>query len=320
MADLQINFEAETNAMGNLQNEYDQLLHIFAVNTSIPEDYRVATLDAAYLRASNDEVAHQSGLHLLDLQQPDLKTIREKRDHELAIQEDQRKEQRIEQEKEKMKSDELVQQQNRQAETNKQAQALADQMLRKFESLMAKDEFLPLFDSVIIGLDRILSKNSGQKIEHDFQGAAPSAYSSDFLTNDGRLCNGTNFISVGNSTAWKFTIRVEVGELHASPPYPPAMMVDNNFNNNLALSTVNPGGFSADKYATLRVECRTTNRVSALTVTPLRSNLNFDIGYEIISTKPFPVNFYPQVAVKLTVRIRTATSTKQSHCLISPTF
>ena len=294
LTDLRINFEAETNAMGNLQKEYDELLHIFAVNTSIPRDYRVATLDAAFLRASNDEVAHQSGLHLLDLQQLDLKTIREKRDHELAIQEDERREQAVQQEKEKMKSAELMDQQNKQAEMNRQAQALADQLLRKFEAFTAKDEFLPLFDSVIIGLDRILSKNSGQRIEHNFQGAAPSAYSADFLTNDGRLCNGTNFISVGKSTAWNFTITVEVGELHASHNFGPMLMLGENYANNIGL-------YPADKYATLRVESKTTNGVSELTVTPFRSNWNFDMGAETINTKPYPVNFYSQVGVKLTV-------------------
>lgn len=294
MTDLRINFEAETNAMGNLQKEYDELLHIFAVNTSIPRDYRVATLDAAFLRASNDEVAHQSGLHLLDLQQPDLKTIREKRDHELAIQEDLRREQAVEQEKEKMKSDELVEQQNKEAEINKQGQALADRLLLKFEGFTSKDEFLPLFDSVIVGLDRILSKNSGQKAEHNFQGATPSAYSADFLTNDGRLCNGTNTISVGESTAWKFTITVKVKELHASPASPQMIMQDDKFFHSISI-------YPGDTYATLRVESKTTNGVSELTVTPIRNDWNIDSGPERLPTEPFPINFYPQVAVKLNV-------------------
>jgi hypothetical protein len=294
MIDLRMNFEAETNAMGNLQKEYDELLHIFAVNTSIPRDYRVATLDASFLSASNDEVAQQTGLHLLDLQQPDLKTIRDKRDHDLAIQEDLRREQAVEQEKVKMKSDELAAQQNKQAEMSKQAQAFADRLLTKFEGFTARDEFLPVFDPVIVGLETILSKNSGQKIEHDFQGNAPSAYSANFLTDDGRLRNGTNAISVGDSTAWKFTISVEVRELRALPAFMPAMLFDSNIDYNI-------GVYPADSYATLRVESKTTNGVSELTITPTRTSWNIDKGSEPISTKPFLVDFYPYVAVKLNV-------------------
>ena len=85
-------------------------------------------------------------------------------------------------------------------------------------------EFLPLLTIVIIGLDKLLQKIPGKRINMTFR-RTPRHVQSQFLdTNDHRYAISTRRC-VGNSTAWKFTMGLNQRELTPRHPYPPAMIV-----------------------------------------------------------------------------------------------
>ena len=109
---------------------------------------------------------------------------------------------------------------------------------------------LPMFDYAIAKLDKMLDKIAGDADERrhtDFLGETPSIYGSN-LEKDEWLHSGTNFISIGTNSAWKFEI---------------STMVTTAENTNFAL----PGRFP-HVFAVMKIICRTTNGVSNLILTP----------------------------------------------------
>lgn len=283
-----------TNSVVNLQNKFQseigKLTQIFSTNVSIPSEYRNAMFDKALSDVSNFQVSASSELHSVDLSSPNLDVIRKKRVNEIAIREAKKAEEAIILEREKMRGEDQLREQKAQEMTNAMIQAWADKNLLEFERIQTKQIFLPLFDKVIAGLDKLVSNASGWKSSHDFAGSKPSAYSANFITSDGRLQNGTNVISFGTNGAWVFKVKVNTRNLRAKPGFSPWTM---------------PGYVGeirvipANTYATIQIESGHTNGSAFLSISPRNRKVMLDSSP--LRVDAFTANYYSEVEVRLNV-------------------
>lgn len=233
-----------TNSLSENLKQFQELSEEFSTNSSIAIAIRVGILTNAldHAIAEGDEL--QKSHELFDVSSVDINAVRAERDRELAIQENQAKQEKLQQELNNIQA---------QQDAAKQAVEDAEQKREAEKELFDKEKMLsspalPVFDYTIRKLYEILdgvSKGSGWTISSDFPGQIPTLYAS-ALASNGIVTNGTNYLTLGTNSAWNFEISAHV------PPLPLR-----DFRQY----------YRGREYAVLTVQAVTTNGDSILTVT-----------------------------------------------------
>lgn len=278
-----------------LRDEINQgfrdISHEFSTNGAIAPIIRLAVLDTALEQIKEEGNALQKEHELFDTGAADIKTLREERKTELNLQENQKRQTEIQQEKDDIQNKKIAEEAGKRAEVAAQNQKLADQELLKSKMLLA-NQILPIFDYIVRELDKMLanvSKQSGEKRFSDFSGATPTVYASS-LVKDGIIIDGANSINIGTNSAWDFRISTTVQSLRVFPQFYPFQPSSG--------SPIRIQIQYREPYVSFSVASHTTNGESILTVTPYRQ-WNSDVSAEDAPTADRP--FYEKISIKLTV-------------------
>ena len=269
---------------------FRDISHEFSTNEAIAPAIRLAVLNDALEKNSEQRKELQKSHELSVTEAVDMKTLRAERESELALQENQKRQGAIQQEIDNIQKSKDAEEAARVTEQRAKNQRWADGELVKSERVLA-GQILPAFDYTVSELGKMLAEicnETGQKINTDFSGGMPTAYASELVKN-GLVVNGTNSIGVGTNKFWTFKISTSVSRLRASPNFPPSFAPPSS--GGISIQYVEP-------YVTINVSSQTTNGDSTLTITPYRS-WNFDMGAEPAPTTDRP--FYSQISIKLNV-------------------
>lgn len=190
----------DTNVLSAVR-DIGTTLEQLATNRDMPVDLRMSLLSSEQKKASNTEQLLRQQHEVLELEPLSLISLRQERSNLQAQAEIAQNRTRIQQEVEaiqnKIKSE-------RDARMRKENQQRDEAQRKRRMSALA----LPFFDYAIKRLDKVLrdiSEGCGEKEFSDFAGALPTIYESQMESN-GMVLTGTNFLSVGRNSAWKFEI------------------------------------------------------------------------------------------------------------------
>ena len=168
----------------------------------------------------------------------DLKTLRQERENELAIRENQSNQAVIQQKLDAINNE----------KTQPERQRKAEQAMLQTERFAATN-ILPVYDYVINDLVKTIdqvARDAGENISSDFRSEAPTIFASN-LEREGIIINGKNTISLGTNSVWSFEISTVTKDFSDRKPIP-------------------------EDFSHISIVCRTTNGNSILTITPKIKN------------------------------------------------
>ena len=258
----------------------------FSTNAAFPFAIRLAVLDGAGKRLSEERLALQRSHELFSAGAMDIKTLRAERENELAMQENAKRQAWIQQQIDDIKGKE-------QSEAITRYQQRKDLDLLNSEKILAV-QILPIFDYAIEALGKMLediSNQAGEKRYSDFPDAKPTVYTSG-LVKDGIIINGSNFICIGTNSAWNFKISTTVAPPRTSPISFRPPLPQGYFDNSLIFR---------EPFVRIDIISRTTNGESVLTITPCR---DWHPDFPGSSWEPAPVTsklFYSRISIKLQI-------------------
>jgi hypothetical protein len=271
---------------------FRDISHEFSTNEAIASAIRLAVLNDALEKNSEQRKELQKSHELSVTEAVDMKTLRAERENELALQENQKRQEAIQQEIDNIQKNKYAKEAAKAAELAAKNQQWANEELVRTEKVFA-DQILPIFDYAIRELDRMLAKISGetgQSRHSDFLGEMPTIYAS-ALVKTGMIVNGTNTLGIGTNSAWNFKISTSISPVRATPDFsrPP------NFNMLPDRITV----FFGPNYTSISIMGGATNNESTLTIEPYIP-WNSDIGFYEIRPDA-GTSFYQQLSIKLKV-------------------
>ncbi|HEV2320657.1 MAG TPA: hypothetical protein VGV18_12950, partial [Verrucomicrobiae bacterium] len=238
-----------TNSLNENLEQFQQLSEEFSTNSSIALAIRVGILtnELETTIASGNEL--RKSHKLFDIPPIGIDAVRAEREQDLAIQENEAKQEKLQDEINAIKD---------QKEKSERAAEDAEQERNALKELLEMERMLsapaiPIFDYTIRKLHRMLdddSKGSGWTVTSDFLGQSPTIYASRLMSDD-IILNGTNYITLGTNFAWDFKTSTVV-----TPPVPLTRLEWKR----------NRGNERA--YSVLIIQATTTNGESKLTVAP----------------------------------------------------
>ena len=230
-----------SNLKKEMHQQFHDLLNAFSTNSAIDPTIRLAALENQLRKISEEGNELQKRHELFNVSGVDITRLRAERANDLALQENQRRQAEIQSNIDDIQRKQAEQ---RRIEAERQSQQKAEEEALQ-EARTLSSPILPVFDYVINKLAKMLdgiANDSGEKRFSDFSGTTPTIYASG-LENKGTIVNGTNVISIGTNSAWNFEISTTV----------------------LPIANFRMG---ARTFATIRIESRTTNTESVLTIRP----------------------------------------------------
>lgn len=269
-------------AESDIKRSLTDLSDVLAKSPNVSPDAQLGILSDADMGLSNDEaslgephtVIDDSPVDVLKLQEEG-NTIRARR---LVEQRRQQIQKQMDDIQGKKQADAMAKQ-LQEMEQKQQRQTLDEE--RVFAEISE-----PIFDLAIWELNRYLqavAKNAGQEPTFDFKGNTPSIYGSRMIK-DGIFINGTNFISIGSNSEWKYTISTSVVPIGGYYPQPnestTLVIYAQNTNGGAALVIKPDFNMNLLRHVQLGKMAKRRNRISVAVNAPILGDTNFEAGLD----------------------------------------